>query len=254
MLRLLFEIASSICAGERPNRVEDDSDLDDETSSDNPQGFKETTLKVSEVRELFLALSGSVTRLFKLSMVIRNPTPRDRYERLASIEPLSSFLDVQHVREKFPEVEKRWWLAERLGKANTQRRDYFRYRRKHKERLAREAEEEHERRLNEQTGPAEKQDSQDIKSTLRRRQAESSLGSTTASTYLPPSTSIKELEESSDTGQSETSYATSVEEDNFKALRVPPPPAEFNDRLPFECPYCYTIQSPTSRQAWKYVQ
>lgn len=190
-------------------------------------------------------------------MVIRNPTPRDRYQRLASIEPLDSFFDVCHVREKFPEVEKHLWLAERLGKANAQRRDYFRYRRNHKERLAKEAAEEYKRPLNEQPGFTERQDGEDMKkesNTPPSRRVESSLGSTKASTYVPPSTYIEKIEESSDAGQSETSYATCIEEENFKALHVPPPPAEFDEGLAFECPYCYTIQSPSNRQAWKYVQ
>lgn len=185
-------------------------------------------------------------------MVIRNPTPRDRYKRLASIEPLTSFYDVWHVREKFPEVKKRLWLAERLGKANAQRRDYFRYRRIHKEKLAKE----YEQRMNEQAASPMKQEDQEAGREYdapRSIRPESSLGSTKASTYVPPSTDIdiEKIEEASDTGQSDTSYATSVDEENFKVLHVPPPPAEFDEGLPFECPYCYTIQSPSNRQAWK---
>lgn len=230
----------------------DDSDLDEEGSVDDRRNPEKKFSEVSEIRELSLTISGSVTRLFKLSMVIRNPTPRDRYERLASLEPLTSFFDVWHVREKSPDVEKRLWLAERLGKANAQRREYFRYRRIHKEKLAKE----YERRMNEQAASSWKQEDQEARKdngAPRSIRPESSLGSTKASTYVPPSTNIdiEKVEEVSDTGQSEISYATSTDEENFKVLRVPPPPAEFDEGLPFECPYCYTIQSPSNRQAWK---
>lgn len=221
-----------ICGGIFENRTEVESETDDEAT---------TIGGVSEIRELSLTITGSVTRLFKLSMAISTPTPRHRYERLATIELLGSFFDVCHVRERFPKAERHAWLAERLGKANAQRRDYFRYRRKHQEKLAKETKEEHAHQENKERAlPESKSESREHQDSLR---VKSSLGSTKASTYVPPSTSVnvEKVEEDSETGQSETSYATSVDEGTTGALHVPPPPPEFDQDLPFECPYCFTI-------------
>lgn len=235
-----------ICGGTLENRTEVESDTEDGSI---------TIEGVSEIRELSLTITGSVTRLFKLSMAIRTPMPRDRYERLATIEPLSCIFDVCHVREKFPKVEKHLWLAEGLGKANTQRRDYFRYRRKHQEKLAKKAEEEHELQAKKEAAlPQAKNEGREhhgIHQSSSR--LKSSLGSTRATTYVPPSNLINDenAEERSETGQSETSYATSVDEGNTGGLHVPPPPPEFDEDLPFECPYCFTIQLPPSMKAWK---
>lgn len=188
-------------------------------------------------------------------MVIRQPTPRHRYDKLSLIEPFPPFFDIQHVLQKFPEITRTPWLAERLGKANAQRRDYLRYRRNHREKLAREAEEEYAQRAQDATRQVVGSDQPDTTFEalqLRSKRVESSLGSTKASTYVPPSHPTNDdVETASDTALSETSYATSVGDANWQILHVPSPPAEFIEGRPFECPFCYTIQQPRILQAWK---
>lgn len=50
-------------------------------------------------------------------------------------------------------------------------------------------------------------------------------------------------------GQTQTSYATSV--DGGGKLSIPPLPKESKDGTPFECPYCFTIVSIKSYHSWK---
>jgi hypothetical protein len=210
---------------------------------------------VSEIRELFLAIVGAITRLFKLSMVIRNPTPKDRYAKIAAIKPYDPSYDIGHVWEKFPVARTRPWLIERLGMANARRRDFLRYRKKHRERLGREVEDQPSiHKQDEPRKQVEQQDNTARSQMTRSQQTGSSLGQTKASTYVGSSEKIEDSETLSDTGRSETSYATSVDEDDVNILCIPPPPKPFDGRLPFECPYCYTIQSPRSKNAWKYVR
>ena len=196
-------------------------------------------------------------RLFKLSRIIRKPAPYDRYKQLASIEPLPFLFDVMHVQDKFPEVRSRPFLAERLGKANSQRRDYFRYRRIHKEKLAKESRTDlHRRPRNRASSVGSSDDEQTRKqSHPSHKQLQSSLGSTKASTFVPPPEGVDllDVDEASDTGQSETSYATSVNEDDSTTLRVPSIPDTFEEGIGFECPYCYAMQLPKNRRAWKSV-
>jgi hypothetical protein len=71
---------------------------------------------------------------------------------------------------------------------------------------------------------------------------------TAASTYIAPDSNI--VEDLSDKG-SITSYATSVGEDDPGQMRVPPPPEESANEMPFECPYCFTIQTVRDSNSWK---
>ncbi len=76
------------------------------------------------------------------------------------------------------------------------------------------------------------------------------LAITTASTLNVAALEV--LDEGSDEAQSQTSYATSMGEDNSgDYLRVPPIPEDANSGLLFECPYCWTVQTIKSRRAWK---
>lgn len=73
---------------------------------------------------------------------------------------------------------------------------------------------------------------------------------TTVSTVLPNATDTK-TKASSDDGQSQTSYATSIGEHGYK-LQVPSPPRlpDVLDGNPFECPYCFTIVEMYSWKSW----
>ena len=76
-----------------------------------------------------------ISCLYSLSVAMRQPAPEDRLQKYADIDMSHyKFFDNQHALEKFPNA--RQFLIQRLGNANTQRRQYFKYRLLHHEKLA----------------------------------------------------------------------------------------------------------------------
>jgi hypothetical protein len=119
-----------IVSGERSNRhiAEEDSDTDSLSPSSGQD----------ELSELFLSIGDVLTSLFRVSMLVKKATTRDRYARAASAKdkPYLVEFDIRHVADKFPKAREQPWLLERLGTAITQRRQYLRYCRNHKNRIA----------------------------------------------------------------------------------------------------------------------
>jgi len=116
----IFEISS----GARMNRPMSESD-DDLASSD-------------ELSELNLSVGDIITSLFKVSMLVKKATTRNRYAKAANAKEdafLTEF-DIRHVSDKYPKLRTKPWLLERLGKAITQRRQFLRYCRNHQHRIA----------------------------------------------------------------------------------------------------------------------
>ena len=218
----------------------------------------------TELQELLRSIIEAITSLLKLSIVIRNPLPRDRYAKSAGMPPLNSSYDIAHVRHKYPKTEgtgaegevKDDWLLKRLGKAITSRRQFLRYRRDHREKLSRPS-----RNVEKREGVSKPQprfdasgwvetSSRATRTVISDVAPSSTLPQTKASTYVTDDSEDK-IEELSDAGQSESSYATTVSEEADSILLVPPMPKEAADEVPFECPYCFTIQTVIDYSAWK---
>jgi len=127
LLDELTEINSDILkivSGARANRQLSECE-DDLESSD-------------ELSELNLSVGDIVTSLFKVSMLVKKATTRDRYAKAASAKE-AAFLaefDIRHVADKYPKLRTQPWLLQRLGNAITQRRQFLRYCRNHKNRIA----------------------------------------------------------------------------------------------------------------------
>lgn len=127
LLEELTEINSEILeilAGERTNRQISESE-DHLESSD-------------ELSELNLSVGDIITSLFKVSMLVKKATTRDRYAKAASAKEAAFLVefDIRHVADKYPKLRTQPWLLERLGNAITQRRQFLRYCRNHKHRIA----------------------------------------------------------------------------------------------------------------------
>ncbi|RPA85645.1 hypothetical protein BJ508DRAFT_350227, partial [Ascobolus immersus RN42] len=116
------------------------------------------------------------------------------------------------------------WLIDRLGQATTRRRQYFRYRQSHREKLA------HESRPPHDGGSI----------------APSSNHKTTASSYV----STGNEDRDSDVARSDTSYAIS-EANSENLLSVPKAPKDSEGGDPFECPYCWEIIKAGYKRSWR---
>lgn len=128
---------SQIASGRRQNRVGLDSDDDTHDIYDDPT--EEDGQEVTELDEIFQTLADSISSLFKISLLIRSATPRDRYAKAATSlkQPFDESFDISHCGHKHPKLEKKenQWLRNRLGQAITQRRQYLKYCRDHHDKL-----------------------------------------------------------------------------------------------------------------------
>lgn len=254
----------AILSGDQPNRIgfaaEDEAEhlISKIEGSDAASLSSDQSEPESELEELLKSSSDTVTSLFKISVLIRSATTRDRYDKAAAAhqEPFDAHFDINHVGHKFPRVHRTDWLERRLGKAITQRRQYLRYCRQHREKTGTEkksAEVDGDDAAREK-GAAVLKTRRDLfnqaeKSHTQSR-APSTLAITTASTLNVAT--LERLDENSDDAQSQTSYATSMGEDErSNDLKIPPLPEDARRGLPFECQYCCTIQTIRTRRAWK---
>lgn len=204
-----------------------------------------------------------VTCLYKLSIVIQNPVSRDRLERCEKIEvDHYEYFDIAHASQKFPFAEQ--YLVDRLGKANTKRRQLFQYHEKHHDKLALYIDAPIDPELDLQDTEGDDPDA----GLLERDQdpavkienptpglvtiAKTVNTQTTVSTFVERSA---RQTEGSDAGRSQTSYATSVGDDTHTKLRIPAPPkvARDFDGEPFECPYCFSVTAVENSRSWMYA-
>ncbi|RYC64705.1 hypothetical protein CHU98_g1521 [Xylaria longipes] len=175
----------------------------------------------SELGQLTKEIADIIGNLLRLSMALRNPAPHDRFmsTEYAKVRYFEAN-DKGHVEAKFKRTSQT--LIIRLGQALSQRRQYFRYRESHHEKLAR--------------------------GLFDSGRSEAGAQSTVASSIpltsrVPVSVPVSgELDEDerSDTGFSQTSFSTTAP--GSERLRIPPLPKKSYDS-PFECPLCFLLIS-----------
>ncbi|KAK3685899.1 hypothetical protein B0T22DRAFT_482821 [Podospora appendiculata] len=218
------------------------SPLDEESKSAAPEeetdseDEDEPALE-DELCQILFSIVEVINCLFRLSVSIRNPTPHDRFKRSAftdtsTYEPY----DIGHVRMKFPSAEGP--IVDRVGKSISRRRQFFKYRELHHQKLARGLEHDSdELAVPEDTG----------KSTIASSIPQHLKTSMTGNRMNPETVNEDEL---SDGGRSQaTSYAT-ASTTNTARPKIPPMPKQATGE-PFECPFCFQIILVTSKAAWK---
>ncbi|KAK8022536.1 hypothetical protein PG993_013303 [Apiospora rasikravindrae] len=197
-------------------------DHDDQQGSEK-DGFDFET----ELEQLIADIDETINYLYKVSAGLRSTPQHDRL--MSSLAINTSFyedFDIQHVRNKHPNIEPS--IAQRLGKAISMRRHYFKYRESHRGKLG--------------NGLEAGDKAADGKSTIA-----SSLPDGLKKAELVFGT--VDVDDGSESGFTQTSFATSVA-DSTK-LRIPPLPKEAATQEYFECPLCFMILSAKSRRAWK---
>ncbi|KAF2003783.1 hypothetical protein P154DRAFT_428370 [Amniculicola lignicola CBS 123094] len=168
---------------------------------------------------------------------LQDASPRDRFARALATrqEPFDDRFDIDHVSHKFPILNDREWLKERVGKAITQRRQYLRYARDHRDKLAKE--------------PQDLWQPEDAGKTYLPKPT-STLAPTAASTLHLDGVLVQETN-FQDT-QSQTSYAVSLGEgDDESCLQLPSLAEVSKDANTFECPLCWTIQDIGKESTWR---
>ncbi|KAF5247124.1 hypothetical protein FAUST_976 [Fusarium austroamericanum] len=207
------------------DHVEDDEIIPQDIESDSDYEYGD--MPKTEVAQIAQNVSDVVNCLLLLSVAIRNPAPHDRFMTFASGEA-SHYepFDIQHVKNKFGDVEP--FLADRLGKAISRRREYFKYRESHHLKLK-----------------------QGLDS-VEEDGAESTVASSLPLHAKAAGFNLDTIDEdgASNSGLTQTSFASSRADSD--KLSVPPLPKEADDG-PFECPFCYMMITATSTDSWKSV-
>ncbi|KAI3316708.1 hypothetical protein HD806DRAFT_517004 [Xylariaceae sp. AK1471] len=186
---------------------------------------------ISELAEVIADIKDIIACLLRLSMSIRNPAPHDHFMS-SNFTDTSHFeeFDISHVKSKFPGLDIS--LADRIGKAISHRRQYFKYREHHHQKLS--------WALDVDTDMCDHDHQSTVASSIPK-------GMKTETAGQPAFARLNE-DERSDTGVTATSFATSMT--NSGRLKVPPLPKQADDG-PFECPYCFMIISVSTRIGWK---
>ncbi|QPC80095.1 hypothetical protein HYE68_010847 [Fusarium pseudograminearum] len=205
------------------DRVEDDEDIPQDIESESDSEFG--NMPETEAAQISQNVSDVVNCLLRLSVAIRNPAPHDRFMTFSSSEA-SHYepFDIQHVKNKFSDVEP--FLADRLGKAISRRREYFKYRESHHLKLK-----------------------QGLDS-VEEDGAESTVASSLPLHAKAAGFNLDAMDEdgASNSGFTQTSFASSRADSD--KLSVPPLPKEAEDG-PFECPFCYMMITASSTDSWK---
>ncbi|KAM5349250.1 hypothetical protein ACJ41O_005757 [Fusarium nematophilum] len=150
--------------------------------------------------------------------------------------------DVVTVTDKFPRVRQRTWLAQRLGNAIGQRRQYFEYRQQHRQRLASHGSEKNISLDDGEPGV-------DAATTIATTFEENLDGEPSAARQL--------LLDRRSIFTAATSLVSDYDENQEMGRRIPDIPDMVLDGLqldygiPVECPYCRTIQTFANRLEWK---
>jgi hypothetical protein len=196
-----------------------DVDSDSSRGSENNDFQDETELK-----QLSGSIKSSVTRLFRLSMAIRDPAPNSQSRSFITVDK-SHFevYDVSHVQAKFLNAPD--YLIKRLGQAVSRRRQYLTYREEHHHKMTKDSE----------------------KIGYEGPRTEHSTSSTEATSMPAAVTTIPDVMVDGEDTLSQTSYATSVND----TLRVPPLPKEAREKEFYECPLCYMLVSIHTPATWR---
>ena len=172
------------------------------------------------------------------------------------MKPFDNRADIMYVTDRYPSLKENTTLVGRLGEANARRRQYFKYRRDHDERLSTVATKDSSVNIKAQgysgagvPAPAETVLTVETKPSL--------LAETEATAFVADEATQAKILESlaAPKAMSAVSFATSVEQLSDEDLSFPPAPIEAETGSPFLCPYCFEFQQlkrEDLKKHWRY--
>lgn len=198
-------------------------DLQDISEESSDIEMAESDLEVDpaeEVQLIYSDLLQIITRLYEMSILIRNPSSHDRLRQIKTSD-YSEFLsnDQQHVYAKFPYADHD--ILNRLGVAISKRRALLKHRERHRQKLG--------------YGVA----GEDKRA--------SALLETMATEYKDPG--LYSWDTQSESEQSMTSYGIPTVEGDQEIAQLNPPEGAMAGQ-PFECELCYYTVQINDRKSW----
>lgn len=207
-----------------------------ELTTNDPVPDTEHTYREPEASLILRMVSECLKALFRIGILVRKATPRDRFERALqqSEFAFTSQFDIGYVEERYPKLASKesLWLASRLGGANAKRRQFINYGRDRKVKLG-----------FEDVNPLT-----DAATTVQSSKATTFVvpGNLSASEFLHSPLEVD------DDSVSLVSASTAFDTDT--SLRLPSLADLGPDGEYFECPICFTLQSFRVEKSWKYVK
>ncbi|KAK4182850.1 hypothetical protein QBC35DRAFT_478707 [Podospora australis] len=217
---------------EPPGSPSPDNSDDDDDLMGAPAGLTELTQISADITEV-------INCLFRLSVSIQNPAPHDKFKQKNWVD--TSFFeqsDIAHVGNMFPTATDQ--ACQRLGKAISRRRQYFKYRELHHHKLARGLE------MDLESGNKDDDDAAQstVASSIPRH-----LKSTSGAPPISEGPQVLDEDTFSVSGWTDNTFAASVVGAEERR-KIPALPKGAEDH-PFECPFCYMMISATNTRAWK---
>ena len=119
-----------VCKNEPLDDPKSDGSSIDDVPDTDPEQETGHLEPMNRVEGFVVETNNIISCLYKFSITIRNPTLNDKLERCSKID-VSHFelFDIRHAQEKYPGAE--MCLRERLGMANTKRRQLLKYHAQH---------------------------------------------------------------------------------------------------------------------------
>jgi len=214
--------------------------------------------------EAFVTLLSDITHiitcLYRFSMAMWNATPRDRLHKITSID-VSHFesWDIANIEDKFPKAPS--YLKQRLGKANTRRRQLMKYYQEHHGAIVQYI----DLPLASDGHMVQRQGA--LESNLMK-QAQEGRERESGSIVNPPTTppigvkSVPTIKQdafhvhgimSIEPDEDQLSQISDAASQKYGRVHIAPPPnpdAAYNG-TPFECLYCFQIISVRDRRGWR---
>ena len=232
-----------------------DESLSDSDSSDSGPGEQPVSMMpATELEQTMGDIHDIISSLYEVSLTIRNPAPRDRLLKAASIDvSYCEEWDKKHIEHKFPKADSR--LVERLARANCKRRQHFKYLEKHHDKLALGLDRYNSRReAAKPIGESEEREPQKHVVQMGPRSVAGSVPTTIAPKNTQTTVGTFREDDKDvyvEDTLSETSSAASEGVFEATELQIPAPPKSALDGEPFECPYCFDMMKILSLLAWR---
>ncbi|KAK2768772.1 hypothetical protein FQN54_000628 [Arachnomyces sp. PD_36] len=254
----------SLVPSSQESAPEDDRNTAGSTCSDDSEEEDFSSYQTEPLTKTYLDnITTTIDRLYSLSFKIRNPAMRiglSKALKYTEVDPDTGVnlieeyasLDQSHLAELFrsfghrsPDNLKNHYLVQRLARANTRRRQQFRYWRKRKVKY-----EKYPKPVEGALGNPQNlniQMERDLRIVDGPRSAPSLPSTATA---LNPA-QVKLEDDSSII--STTTFLIMADEKSGDHVSIPPPPAIDSDTKEFECPYCFTIcpRKTITKKVWE---
>lgn len=202
-----------------------------------------------EVHELLLNMKSCIDHLFGLSLLIRRLRARGKFRQLSSFRSSAIHQrDIVTVMDKFPKAKQTPWLAEKLGRATDQRRQFFMYRQEHRRRLG---------NMSKAKGSSGGDDiTLETATTIATTFEEGADYSPSQPRQSSPKSAGLQTDRRSIVTAA-TSFVSDFDSSGEMGRHIPELREMILDGVqldydePAECPYCRTIQTFTNRLSWK---